>query len=677
MISTSNYPARKYGVRAAMPGYIGKILVKELSGGKEELVFVKSDYELYERKSGEVRRVLEEYDPGLRMGGLDEGVLDLEPYLELLLEGVDVDAGVGNEDDTREDGIVDWSETRHEMIRDVLWKRQGKFSNATPSASETAGATTTATGVSATQSINNPLSTHPPSIIHKTAQALLRTIRRRVHAITGLTCSAGLASNPLLAKIASDVHKPNGQCFVGPSQQEIRQFLHPMPIRKVGGIGRVMEKLLREGIGVDTVGDLYEKRAEVWTSFGEKTVENLMRICVGFRERGGRGIGSGGILQSTNNGDNDLAWDDTGGVGDKITQKQQQQQRKGISHERTFTPTSSWSEMCTKLEAITYSLVKDLTERDLKPKTISLNIKLANFEVLSKAMTREVAFFSHGYNSRESRDLVDVVVKLLKEAKRAYREKTNKKSEKILFINPGGIDGGGKQNPFKDENNKSGGETFCVRLLGVRCSNFQFEKDNQSLLHQFCKPDKDNPTTNAKSEEPMLQPIGVTSKPEGNNSISNSRNNTPLRVNPYRSPTSTTSSDKSPRKILCTPTSRRNLYGNTVDDSSNSTINPSLEQAFEPDVAASIAVETEPPKNEQIQCPICTKIFLIKSNGNHDGNVEINSHIDSCLSSSAVKQLAKEETILSARSKQRLRNGDSGNPNHGKRRKLTDFFDSL
>jgi len=372
-----------------------------------------------------------------------------------------------------------------------------------------------------------------------------------------------------------------------------------------------------------------------------------------------------------------LAWDDAGGVGDKTTQKHQQQQRKGISHERTFTPTSSWSEMCTKLEAITYSLVKDLTERDLKPKTISLNIKLANFEVLSKAMTRAVAFFSHGYNSRESRDLVDVVVKLLKEAKRTYQEKATKKSEKILSIKPGGVDGGGKQNSFKDENNKGGGETFCVRLLGVRCSNFQFEKDNQSLLHRFCKADKDNTTlTNSKSEEPTLQPDGVTSKPELNNSISNSRNNTPLRVNPYRSPTSTTSSDEFPRKIPSTPTSRRNLYGNAVDHSSNSTINPSLEQAFKPDVAASIAVETEPPKNEQIQCPICTKTFRIKNNVNHDGNAEINSHIDICLSSSAVKQLAKEETTLCARSRQRLRNGDSGNSTQVKRRKLTDFFSS-
>ncbi len=566
MISTSNYPARKFGVRAAMPGYIGRILVRELSGGKEDLVFVKSDYELYERKSGEVRGVLEEYDPGLRMGGLDEGVLDLEHYLELLLGGVGVGEGLGNEHGSGEGGIMNWSEARHELIRDILWQRRGKRSDATTiSAAEADVNTTKITTATRGSARQHPLSKFPPSIIHKSAQTRLQTIRCKVHAITGLTCSAGLASNPLLAKIASDVHKPNGQYFVGPSQREIRQFLHPMPIRKVGGIGRVMEKLLREGIGVETVGDLYEKKAEVWTSFGQKTGEFLIRVCVGFRERGGRGIGSGGAVGTTI-GDGDLAWDETAGERDEATQKQHQhqQQRKGISHERTFTPTSSWSEMCMKLEGITHSLVKDMMERDLKPKTITVNIKLANFEVLSKATTREVAFFSRGFNSVESRDLVDVVVKLLKEAKRAYREKS-KKSENTLLIKLSGVNSRAKQNSFNDGNNKSGGDTFSVRLLGVRCSNFQFDKDNQSLLNRFCKAEKDNPTSiNSNSKAHSRQPDGVPSKLQDSNSISNSRSTTPIRINPCASPKSTLSRDKSPRKDTDTPSSRRNLYSSAI-----------------------------------------------------------------------------------------------------------------
>ena len=86
MISTSNYVARQYGVRAAMPGYLGQKLVAELSHGKETLTFVKSDFELYKRKSNEVRAILEEYDPKLTMGSLDEAYMDIGPYLEIMMQ---------------------------------------------------------------------------------------------------------------------------------------------------------------------------------------------------------------------------------------------------------------------------------------------------------------------------------------------------------------------------------------------------------------------------------------------------------------------------------------------------------------------------------------------------------------------------------------------------------------
>jgi DNA polymerase kappa len=86
MISTSNYVARQYGVRAAMPGYLGQKLVHELSHGKETLTFVTSDFELYKRKSNEVRAILEEYDPKLTMGSLDEAYMDIGPYLEIMMQ---------------------------------------------------------------------------------------------------------------------------------------------------------------------------------------------------------------------------------------------------------------------------------------------------------------------------------------------------------------------------------------------------------------------------------------------------------------------------------------------------------------------------------------------------------------------------------------------------------------
>lgn len=157
MISTSNYAARKYGVRAAMPGYLGKLLVDELSGGKESLTFVKSDYELYQRKSEEVRRVLQEYDPRLKMYSLDEAYMDIGPYLNVMLS---------------------LSGAEHESILRELLKEGNK-------------AEEEETGVGRDVA---------PDVYHEAAQELLRSIRERVKDVTGLSCSAGLASNFLIAK---------------------------------------------------------------------------------------------------------------------------------------------------------------------------------------------------------------------------------------------------------------------------------------------------------------------------------------------------------------------------------------------------------------------------------------------------------------------------------------------
>jgi DNA polymerase kappa len=64
--------------------------------------------------------------------------------------------------------------------------------------------------------------------------------------LAGLTASCGVAANRRLAKICSDINKPDGQ-FVLPSDREaILQFVSTLPIRKVGGIGKVTERMLHE-----------------------------------------------------------------------------------------------------------------------------------------------------------------------------------------------------------------------------------------------------------------------------------------------------------------------------------------------------------------------------------------------------------------------------------------------
>jgi DNA polymerase-4 len=78
-------------------------------------------------------------------------------------------------------------------------------------------------------------------------------IRESVHNETGLTVSAGVAGNKLVAKIASDMNKPDGLTVV-PNGKE-REFLDPLPVGKLWGVGKVTQEALHR-MGVRTIGDL-------------------------------------------------------------------------------------------------------------------------------------------------------------------------------------------------------------------------------------------------------------------------------------------------------------------------------------------------------------------------------------------------------------------------------------
>ena len=85
MISTANYVARRWGVRSAMPGFVGQQLCRrgpEFGMPKAELVFVKPDFEKYTAVAEIARAIFREYDPRPRAGSLDEATLDLTAYLQ-------------------------------------------------------------------------------------------------------------------------------------------------------------------------------------------------------------------------------------------------------------------------------------------------------------------------------------------------------------------------------------------------------------------------------------------------------------------------------------------------------------------------------------------------------------------------------------------------------------------
>lgn len=85
------------------------------------------------------------------------------------------------------------------------------------------------------------------------AETRVRALKAEILAAEGLTCSAGIAPNKLVAKIASDFQKPDGLTIVRP--EAVQAFLDPMPARRLPGIGPKSEALLRDR-GVLTIADL-------------------------------------------------------------------------------------------------------------------------------------------------------------------------------------------------------------------------------------------------------------------------------------------------------------------------------------------------------------------------------------------------------------------------------------
>jgi len=89
---------------------------------------------------------------------------------------------------------------------------------------------------------------------------IARELRRRIRDERGLTASIGIASNKLLAKMASDFQKPNGLTLV-PERDKV-EFLRPMPVRAIHGVGKVTEQALLTA-GLRTIGDLQDHRGDL------------------------------------------------------------------------------------------------------------------------------------------------------------------------------------------------------------------------------------------------------------------------------------------------------------------------------------------------------------------------------------------------------------------------------
>jgi len=170
-------------------------------------------------------------------------------------------------------------------------------------------------------------------------------IRDRIFEQTRLTASAGIAPNKLLAKIASDINKPNGQCVVPPAR--VAAFMQTLPVRKLWGIGGVSAEKL-EARGIHTCGQLQRlSRIDLHKIFGRFGLE-LHDLCRGIDDR----------------------------------PVQPHRLRKSLSTEQTFSQNLTTLPECERrLATLHAELIRDLARaRDPRPiRKIFVKVKFANF----------------------------------------------------------------------------------------------------------------------------------------------------------------------------------------------------------------------------------------------------------------------------------------------------------
>ena len=114
------------------------------------------------------------------------------------------------------------------------------------------------------------------------AVEIAHKLKREIRESLKLVASVGVAPNKFLAKIASDLDKPDGLVVVDPDR--VQEFLAPLPVRRLWGVGRVTGRVL-EQLGVGTIGQLRQMPLdELRQRFG-KSGEHLWELAHGIDDR--------------------------------------------------------------------------------------------------------------------------------------------------------------------------------------------------------------------------------------------------------------------------------------------------------------------------------------------------------------------------------------------------------
>jgi DNA polymerase IV len=179
-------------------------------------------------------------------------------------------------------------------------------------------------------------------------------LHERMKAETKLNCSVGIAASRLVAKITSDQAKPNGILWVLPGHEA--EFLAPLDVRKVPGVGKVTEKNLHS-YGIRKVGDL----AKLDERFLEEKFGKWGMALAGKS----RGLDAGGWFDSE--------------IGEDAGPK-------SISHEHTFNvDTADQEQIESTLARLCEMVGRRLREHELEARTIQLKLRYTDFSTITRA----------------------------------------------------------------------------------------------------------------------------------------------------------------------------------------------------------------------------------------------------------------------------------------------------
>jgi len=192
-------------------------------------------------------------------------------------------------------------------------------------------------------------------------------IRKEIFdATNGLTCSAGVASSRPLAKLCSNMNKPDGSyCLSVTDRDKIMEFLNEQPVKKLFGVGKVTSQILKELLDVENVKQLWDKRYHVYLLFGGRQYEFLITSCLALDIRDDGSPSSSSFLLNN----------------DKSALLRQ----KSCSVERTVSKAiKDFESACPLLRELSELLEKDLKNENLCGKIIGIKIKTSDFNILTR-----------------------------------------------------------------------------------------------------------------------------------------------------------------------------------------------------------------------------------------------------------------------------------------------------